>query len=417
VSAKLKFRTDRREWVVQCHQFGQRWKQQVADEPTGKAVTKAINARMRQGEDMRPASTRTAATPRPPSGGDTVRTFGDRWLLDGWGSRKMSTNDSYERMLRIYIDPILGDVPIAAMTRARCVAFCKGLLTTKSASTGTLIGFNTRDVILGTLRSLLGAAVEAELLQANPASRLEKHLKSPDEIPEEVAVWTPAEADRFLETVRTRRPHYYALFFVALRTGLRLGELLELRWDLDFKHAGAIHVQRAYAVAPRETLTIAADGTRTRARVEGASRVTSPKSKKGRLVDTSAEVERVLADHRAAQRAAAFKRGEPAPSLVFTGVEGRRLIAPNLRARLLTPLIKAARVTPIHIHALRHTFASMLLSRGERLDYVSRQLGHAEITTTERVYRHWIPEDSREAAARRARLDDVWRVDTVEGDE
>ena len=93
------------------------------------------------------------------------------------------------------------------------------------------------------------------------------------------------------------------------------------------------------------------------------------------------------------------------------------MIAPNLRARLLTPLIKAARVPPIHIHALRHTFASMLLSRGERLDYVSRQLGHAEITTTERVYRHWIPEDSREAAARRARLDDVWRVDTAEGDE
>ena len=237
---------------------------QVADEPTGKAVAKAINARMRKGEDLRPASTRAAASPRPPSGGDTVRTFGDRWLLDGWGSRKMSTNDSYERMLRIYIYPILGDVPIAAMTRARCVAFCKGLLTTKSASTGTLIGFNTRDVILGTLRSLLGAAVEADLLQANPASRLEKHLKSPDEIPEEVAVWTPPRPIGFLETVRTRRPDYYALFFVALRTGLRLGELLELRWDLDFKHAHAIHVQRAYAVAPRETLTIAADGTRTR---------------------------------------------------------------------------------------------------------------------------------------------------------
>jgi integrase len=234
-------------------------------------------------------------------------------------------------------------------------------------------------------------------------------------LPSEVAVWTPAEADRFLATVAARRPDYYAFFFVALRTGLRIGELVELRWDLDFKHAHAIHVQRAYATNTRTTLTIAADGTRTREAVAGADQVTSPKNKRGRLVDTSAELDRVIAAHRAAQREGAFQRGRPAPSLVFaTRLHGKRLNGRNIRSRILAPLIKAARVTPIDIHGLRHTYASMLLSRGERLDYVSRQLGHAHITTTERIYRHWIPDNAAEAVARRKRLDELWTVDPAD---
>jgi integrase len=417
--AKVKYRADRGVWTVLCHQFGQRWKQQAADEPTARAVAKAINARMRKGEDMRPASTRAAATPGPASSGDTVRAFGDRWLLAGWAGRKMSTNDSYERMLRKYVYPTLGDCRIAKVTRPQIVAFYQGLLSTTSAKTRGLIRFKTRETIHRTLSAMLSAALDADLILANPARRLDKYLRSPDEIPTDVAVWTPTEADRFLETVRARRPDWYAFFFVALRTGLRFGELAELQWDLDFKYPHAIQVQRAFAANKRQTLTIAADGTRTRADVPGASRITSPKSKRGRLVDTSADVERVLARHRVEQRAAALRRGRPAPSLVFaTSKHGNRVTGPNVRARILGPLAKAARVPAIDIHGLRHTFASTLIARGERLDYVSRQLGHAQITTTERVYRHWIPEDSREAAARRARLDDVWRVDeTDEGAE
>jgi integrase len=415
MSAKVNYRADRGEWVIQCHQHGARWQQQAADEPTARALAKAINAHMRKGEDMRPASKRSA-TARPASSGDTIRTFGDRWLVDGWAGRKMSTNNSYERLLRLHVYPALGDTPIAKVTREACKAFCKGLLTTTSTRPPFgLIRYKTREAIHGALSAVLGAAVEADLIAANPASRLEKFLKSPDELPDEVAVWTPAEADRFLETVRARRPDYYGFFFVALRTGLRVGELVELQWDLDFKHAHAIHVQRAFATNKRTVWTIAADGTRTREAVEGASSITSPKNKRGRLVDTSAELDRVIAAHRAAQREGAFQRGRPAPSLVFaTRLHGNRLNGRNIRSRILAPLIKAARVPVIDIHGLRHTYASTLLSRGERLDYVSRQLGHAHITTTERIYRHWIPDNAAETIARRKRLDEVWAVDKAD---
>jgi integrase len=410
MAATAKYNKQRGVWLVRCNQHNTQWNKALADEPTARQFAKVTNARMRAGEDMRPPDKRAAATSKATSA-DTVRAFGDRWLLDGWVARKMSTNNAYERITRVYIYPVLGDVPLAKLTRQRCVEFCRGLLSTKSAATGKLIAGKTRKAIHLTLSALLGAALDADLIVANPASRLDKHLVSPDEYVTEVAVWTPAEADRFLETVRARRPQYYAFFFVALRTGLRLGELLDLQWDLDFKVPHAIHVQRAFATNRRTTLTIAADGTRTREAVAGASRISSPKSKRGRLVDTTADVERVLAAHRAAQREDAFRRGIPAPALVFASIHGNRFSGNNLRARVLGPLIKAARVTPIDIHGCRHTFASMLLARGERLDYVSRQMGHANQSTTEAKYRHFIPDNAAEAVARRARLDDHWKVD------
>ncbi len=414
MSASVKYRPDRGVWIVRCRQHNTRWYQTVADEPTARALAKAINTHMRKGEDMRPASKRSA-TARPASSGDTIRTFGDRWLLAGWTGRKMSSNNSYERLTRLYIYPVLGDVPLAKVTRPMCVAFCQGLLSTiTKRPPHVLLSHDSRKTIHRVLGAILGAAVDADLIPANPAARLEKYLKSPDELPEEVKVWTPAEADRFLDTLRARRPDYYAFFFVALRTGLRIGELVELRWDRDFTHPHAIHVQRAYATNKKATLTIGADGTRTREAVEGADQITSPKNKRGRLVDTSADVDRVLAQHKAAQRAEAFERGRPGPSLVFTTTNGARLNGGNIRLRILAPLIKAARVTPIDLHGLRHTYASMLISRGERLDYVSRQMGHAKISTTERTYYHWIPDNPAEAVARRKRLDEVWTVDPAD---
>ena len=52
---------------------------------------------------------------------------------------------------------------------------------------------------------------------------------------------------------------------------------------------------------------------------------------------------------------------------------------------------------------IRHTFASMLLSQGEPLNYVKEQLGHASIQTTVDVYGHIVPGSNRNAVNR---LDD-----------
>jgi len=51
------------------------------------------------------------------------------------------------------------------------------------------------------------------------------------------------------------------------------------------------------------------------------------------------------------------------------------------------------------LHSLRHTAAAAWLSTGQPLMYVQRQLGHAQITTTERLYGHLEETFVRRAAA------------------
>ena len=55
----------------------------------------------------------------------------------------------------------------------------------------------------------------------------------------------------------------------------------------------------------------------------------------------------------------------------------------------------------VRIHDLRHTYASLLLSKGEHVLYVSNQLGHSNPQFTMKIYAHWIPyEGQREAVNR-----------------
>ncbi len=50
------------------------------------------------------------------------------------------------------------------------------------------------------------------------------------------------------------------------------------------------------------------------------------------------------------------------------------------------------------IHALRHTFASILLAAGHNAKYIQKQMGHASITTTMDLYAHLMPEAHKGAA-------------------
>src|SRR5262245_40628910 len=54
-------------------------------------------------------------------------------------------------------------------------------------------------------------------------------------------------------------------------------------------------------------------------------------------------------------------------------------------------VLEAARLPRFRVYDLRHTFASLLLSAGEPLLYVSQQLGHAKPTITLQYYARWIP--------------------------
>jgi integrase len=306
-----------------------------------------------------------------PTESETFKTYATRWLADGADNRKASTQRFYTFNLELHLEPLLGAVPIAEVTRAHCrkvIAECRK----KGLRLASLYG------VQRTLSAILSQAVEDAHLTANPGLRMGKYLRSADEVRPVINPLTPAEAHHFLTVIDTHWPDYYAFFLMALRSGLRLGELLAIQWgDLDF-HGRFLQVQRNLV----------------------AGKLTTPKSSKRRRVDMSAHLAGTLERRLTAAKAAALKAGTPRPAWVFTNTLGEPLDGDNVRRRVFEKALTKAKLRHIRIHDLRHTFASHLIQNGESLAYVRDQMGHSSITVTVDVYGHQLPDSNRAAMDR-----------------
>jgi len=161
----------------------------------------------------------------------------------------------------------------------------------------------------------------------------------------------------------TYTDHLTPIVLLALNTGLRRGELFNLRWrDVD---------------AGRAVLTVAGEGA---------------KSGQTRHVPLNSEALDVL-------RTWAGETTPDPAAYVFPGLDGSRL--EDIKGAWL-PLIKAANVSGFTFHDCRHTFASKLVQAGVDLNTVRELLGHADLTMTLR-YAHLAPEHKAAAVAKLVR--------------
>jgi hypothetical protein len=95
----------------------------------------------------------------------TVRDFSTQWLKDVAGNLATKTLQQYKQVLDLYIMPKLGDVRVSALDRSTI----KALLTARRAQG---LSKNTVRLIRATLSVMLGDAIDAGLLKANPAQGL-----------------------------------------------------------------------------------------------------------------------------------------------------------------------------------------------------------------------------------------------------
>jgi integrase len=100
----------------------------------------------------------------------------------------------------------------------------------------------------------------------------------------------------------------------------------------------------------------------------------------------------------------------PESEFVFTGSRGALLRRSNFRKRHWKPAVSKAELEPeLRFHDLRHSCASILISRGAHPKEIQARLGHASITTTLDRYGHLFPslgsqlDESLEVAFREAR--------------
>lgn len=239
------------------------------------------------------------------------------------------------------------------------------------------------------ISSCLGKAVKWGYIPYNPAANAEL----PKLQQEEAAHLDEADARRLLELLHNEPIKYRAMITFDLLSGLRRGELLGLRWrDVDFES---------------ETITI----VQTSSYVSGKGIYTdTPKNRtSSRPLKLSRSAFLMLREYKGwqdAQRGACGDFWKDKDGRVFTGDDGAP-IHPDALTKWFSSFVKRSRLPPIHVHSLRHTYASLMIADGTPLVIVSRRLGHAQVSTTANIYAHVIASADERAAQITEKFADV----------
>jgi integrase len=281
----------------------------------------------------------------------------EHWQAGILLSLKPSTARYYQFQLDRHILPALGPCRLCDVNRARIQAI---LLDRKRMgySSSTIHGIRT------TLAKVLDVAVESGYFDRNPAHGIKTGER---EANQEKRLLTPAQIRALLpaltEPCRT-------IVLVAVLTGMRIGEILALRWKRLDLLRGAVEVA--------ETFSDGQFGT--------------PKTRSSRrVIPMSTPVREAFESHLATGVRTAVD------DLVFCTSKGTPLSPKNLYNRVLAPTCDAINIPRVSWHSFRHSNATLLGEVGESLKTAQAILGHSDLGTTLNTYMHAIPDSQRRA--------------------
>jgi integrase len=181
-------------------------------------------------------------------------------------------------------------------------------------------------------------------------------------------VWSGAQLRAFLEAAADDR--VFALWHLAVFTGMRRGELAGLRWaDVDL-----------------DTTSLRVASTRVTVGIEIVTG--GPKTTRGRrTIGLDPSTVTVLRAHKARQSAERLASGRASTDmgLVFTAEDGQGL-NPTALTNAFHRIVRRANLPRIRFHDLRHSYATAALEAGEDLKVVSARLGHSGYSITADLY-------------------------------
>ena len=305
--------------------------------------------------------------------GITVQEFISRWLRHVYGTKRPTTAESYDGLMRRYVIPVIGSVPLNCLTREHIDTVLSAAAPRLSANTARL------------LRAVLGIALHrAERWEITGARNVVRLTDPPRVEPQERLILQPSDARHLLEIAAGERLEI--VYVLALFCGLRRGEILALRWhDIDLAKR-EIHV--------RNTMHQEKGG---RFRMGEAKSMSSRRS-----ISMPVTVAAALARHHERQlkelsSITTIDSGSVSWTLVVTSHTGKPLSRSTLRGSFRR-LLNTAGLPVIRLHDLRHSCASILLGDGVPAQIVANYLGHSEVKTTLNIYGHVTRAQTQDAA-------------------
>ncbi|NCE75429.1 site-specific integrase [Anaerotruncus sp. X29] len=349
----------------------------------------------------------------------TLKEFSDRWMEEyAKINLQPGTATKYAEELNDKILPVLGHLKLSELKPHIINAFFASLTRDGARKDGKAGGYSKATIMKtrNVLSSMLRTATEWEIIDTNPCDKV--RLQG-EYAAEKLKFFTPEQTAVFLDYIEkpyiiqvgghkrvddTGIPYTVGdyeieksipeqikvMFYLAIYTGLRKGELLALQWsDVDFD-TDIVQVSKAVTI------------------VAGKPVCKIPKTKTSRR---SVSIPHSLTERLAALRQSQeefrsqvgdYWQGE---NWIFTQDNGRMMNYSTPYQALQDTITRYNKDKPteqqlphIPFHGLRHTSATLLIASQQDVKTVSTRLGHAQTSTTMNIYAHALQESDRKAA-------------------
>ena len=316
---------------------------------------------------------------------DTVEDYMMKWLVNiKQPTLKRSSYDRVEQNLKYQIFPTIGKIKLKKLTGDDIQFMLNDLAAHVSYST-------TKKAYCNLKSCLRYASIKGDIKRDPMLSVvLPKNNRSDETVVYYSADQIRAIVDEALSTYKNGKYKYrygYVIILL-LNTGLRLGEALALSWaDVDFENE-VLYVHNS-------TSTVKTRGERSKSY---ETIVQTPKSKNSiryvplnrAALDALVKLKAIVGDN------------EKVVSTENGNVVDHARIYRTMRRILNNCGLSGKRDI---VHALRHTFATLLLRKGTDIKVVSTILGHSDVSVTMKFYYHVIEEQKKTAIAK---LDEIY---------
>ena len=300
---------------------------------------------------------------------------------------KDNTFQNYKYMYNMFVRPTFGKLRIASVKKSDVKRFYNRMADEKILKIATIDNVHT------VLHQVFNLAVDDGYIRINPTDNMLKELKQSHNFEvEKRKALTVAEQKLFVDFIKNHSTysHWYPVFAVMLGTGMRVGEVVGLRWcDIDLDE-GIIDVNH--------TLVYYNHGDN-----KGCSfSVNTPKTKAGeRTIPMLDDVKKAFLMEKENQELSGVKCKaivDCYTDFIFVNRYGdvqhqgtlnkaiRRIIRDCNDEVLLKGEENPVLLPPFSCHSLRHTFTTRLCESGINVKVIQDVLGHADISTTMDIY-------------------------------
>jgi integrase len=290
-------------WIFINHQ-GKRTSRRIGDKSAAEKTASEIRARLQTGE--------FGIDPKPK---EKIPTFGEysKRFMETYSkmNHKESTRESYKNALENHLIPVFGGKSLDEITRKDVKAFLY-----QKQKQG--LSANSVRIYKAYLSAIFSQALDDEIISSNPVSKTGKYISTKTSAKKPKPL-TWEEKTLFENTMLEYYPRSYPFFLCALRTGMRIGELIALKpGDIDF-HGRFIEVRRNC--------------------VRGV--ISTPKTGKTRRVSITPQLLHALKIHITERKKETLRKGwGDTPEWLFFNENGKMIDVSNLRTRVFNKCLE-----------------------------------------------------------------------------